>query len=260
MLRAMVISSRAQAEWLEPFANGLARHAVSVTHGSTPDKQHRLLIVWGVRRAKEMALQKALGGQVVVVERGYIGDRFQWSSVSFGGGLNGRGNYYGPFDDGSRWEAHFAGLMKPWRVRDDGRPLLLKQIPGDMSLKGADIETFYRNVKKAFPKHIRREHPRTTPAHGARHADGLLSLQEDLARARFAITWNSNSAVDSVLAGVPAIAMDRGSMAWSVTGHRLAAPPAPDRTAWAHALAWKQWRMDEIASGYCWEVINAHKP
>ena len=30
---------------------------------------------------------------------------------------------------------------------------------------------------------------------------------------------------------------------------RRGEPANPDREAWAHALAWKQWSLDEIASG-----------
>jgi hypothetical protein len=261
MQRATVIGSHAQNEWLTPFAQGLMRHGVDVTMARSvaPNPRTRLLVVWGVRRVREIQQQLHRHCQVCVLERGYVGDRFRWTSVSFGGGLNGRGIYYGPFDDCSRWKAHHEHLMKPWRAPGDGRPLLLKQIPGDMSLRGADVERFYSEARRAFPELTVREHPRTTPAHGDKHAAGLLSLQDDLARASFAITWNSNSAVDAVLAGVPAIAMDRGSMAWDVTGHTLAVPPALDREAWAHALAWKQWTMDEISSGHCWEVISAHK-
>jgi hypothetical protein len=45
-------------------------------------------------------------------------------------------------------------------------------------------------------------------------------------------------------------------MAWDVTGHELEMPPTPDRTAWAHALAWKQWSREEMESGFCQEAIG----
>jgi hypothetical protein len=216
--------------------------------------------MWSTRRQREISVQRALNRQVCVLERGYVGDRFQWTSVSFGGGLNGHADFYGPFEDGSRWQQHFAHLMQPWRPAPDGYALVLQQVHGDMSLMGTDIDRFYNDALtvygQKFPVKFR-SHPQAHPRKPDSLEKAAQTLAEDLAGARLAVTFNSNSGVDAVLAGIPTIAANPGSMAWDVTGHKLGEiPPTPDRTAWANAIAWKQWRMDELASGYCWEHVG----
>jgi hypothetical protein len=247
-----------QMSWGGAFAEGLKRHGWRVTVSSRPVPCD-LLVVWGARRVEQMRQQRAAGGEVVVLERGYVGDRFSWTSVSFGGGLNGRGEFRGPVDDGGRWRRHFGHLLQPWRVRDDGEVLIMGQVDGDMAVINTDIHGFYRRATKAYEaagySTRFRAHPNAKPVAPVRGANP--DLAEDLAAARCVVTWNSNSGVDAVLAGVPTVAMDKGSMAWDVTGHVLGElPPTPDRTAWAHRLAWCQWRRDEIESGTCWDHIG----
>lgn len=249
-----------QVSWGTAFAAGLRRHGWKADLSDKP-KGCDLLVMWGARRSPQIARQKAAGGQVCIIERGYVGDRFSWSSVSFGGGLNGRGKFRGPFDDASRWNANFAHLMQPWRDVPGGYALIMQQVPGDKSIEGVNMEAFYRDASAAFKKRglpVRiRPHPKLSPKNGRDHINAALaSLQDDLAGAACAVTWNSNSGVDAVLAGVPTVAMDQGSMAWDVTGHEFKQPPTPDRTAWAHAIAWKQWLLSEMESGYCWEMIG----
>lgn len=256
MKTAVIVTTKAvhQTTWGRAFKAGLERHGWKVSMEPLY-KAADLVVFWGVRRGGDIAVQRRHGA-VCILERGYVGDRHEWTSVSFGGGLNGRGKFYGPFQDASRWEKHFAGLMKPWRSTD-GYALVLGQVPTDMSLIGTDGPKFWAYAQEELRKQgfeVRfRPHPLAdrpgTPKAGP-------SIEQDLAGARFAVAWNSNSTVDAVLAGVPSITMDEGAMAWPVTGHALEMPPAPDREAWAHALAWKQWRLDEMQSGYCWEFVG----
>lgn len=272
MKRAIVVWHRKvgdhQRTWGSDFAEGLRRHGwqVKVQEQTRPTEPCDLLVLWGVRQKDMIAAQKASGGEVCILERGYIGDRFKWASVSFGGGLNGRGEYRGPLDDPSRWEQHFARLMKPWRAPKNDLALIMGQIPADSAVSGVSLPNFYNAAFQAFSKagfDVRvRPHPGTRH-HVAERYVGLptvspqIPITDALADAAVVVTWNSNSAVDAVLAGVPAVAMDQGSMAWPVTGHDLTPPPMPHRDAWAHAMAWKQWTKDEMASGECWAAIGA---
>lgn len=249
-----------QKGWGWSFACGLKGRGWTVKLADAPERCD-LLVMWGVRRMSQLRhLAGSMFDRVCILERGYVGDRFKWTSVSFGGGLNGRGEFHGPFEDGSRWETHFAHLMKPWRQKKDGHALILQQVAGDASIKGVDMGRFYGDAARAFEHSMpvrMRPHPNVSPKRGIAYADAArVSLAHDLAGARLAVTWNSNSAVDAVLAGVPCVAMDKGSMAWDVTGHKLEKPPTPDRTAWAHAIAWKQWRREEMESGYCQEMVG----
>jgi hypothetical protein len=242
-----------QLSWGDAFRSGLRRHGWDAEI-SDKVRPCDLLVMWGVRRTAEIAQQKARGGEVCILERGYVGDRFTWTSVSFGGGLNGRATFRGPFDDSSRWRKHFARLISnDWiDVSQRRTALIMGQVPSDNSVRGVNLPEFYSGAHEAFKRQgyqIRlRPHP-----HGR---TGVTPIAVDMQDAALVVTWNSNSGVDAVLAGVPAIAMDKGSMAWAVTGHELHPPPTPDRTAWMHAIAWKQWLKEEIASGVCWEHVK----
>jgi hypothetical protein len=154
--------------------------------------------------------------------------------------------------------------MQPWRQKPDGYALIMHQLEGDMATQNVNLREFYACARRAYSRMPVRErvHPHLLPRHGIEgYQANAASLQSDLDGAAVAISWNSNSGVEAVLAGVPTVAMDRGSMAWDVTGHELGpTPPAPDRTAWAHALAWKQYTRDEMSSGYAWEMTGALRP
>jgi hypothetical protein len=262
--RACVVARQAsehQSGWGTAFARGLRKHGweVDIRENSAPAD---LVVFWGVRRQDEIRAQKARGGRVCILERGYVGDRFKWTSVSFGGGLNGRGQFRGPLDDPSRWEKHFSKLMKPWRGIRGGPVLILGQVPTDMSVRGVDLNGFYQEAARAFRAKKFEVRFRPHPKAPDERPQGIeiWPAGQDLAKAfnevACAVTWNSNSGVDAVLAGVPTVAMDQGSMAWGVTGHELAMPPQPERAAWAHSLAWKQFTAEEMASGECWEAVG----
>src|ERR1043165_6830238 len=57
------------------------------------------------------------GKDVLVMERGYLGDRFVWTSLGWNG-LNNRAQWP-VIDDVSRFKTHFGHLMKPWKTGGD---------------------------------------------------------------------------------------------------------------------------------------------
>lgn len=221
-----------------------------------------MLVIWGVRNQAAIARQNAAGNLVCVLERGYAGDRFSWTSVSFGGGLNGEGRFYGPFSDASRWEKNFSGLMKPWRTVKEPRVLILGQVPSDMALKGYNPEKIWAEQaalaqEKGFDVFFR-PHP-LAPNCRIRGFETLMAsdpLVEQIKDMQFCLTINSNSAVDCVLAGVPCVTLSFRSMARDVTGKQVGNIIYPDRQKWAHSLAWKQWQTDEMADGSCWAAVG----
>jgi hypothetical protein len=82
-----------------------------------------------------------------------------------------------------------------------------------------------------------------------------LPIANEFKDCRVAVTLNSSVAVAAVMAGIPTITMDEGSMAWDVTGHSLDDIRTPDRRPWAHALAWTQYTDDEIKEGLLWDYL-----
>lgn len=247
----------------EAMVSGLKRHAVDIsTFGNRPDNDADFCTVWGWRagaRIRDHGFDKP----ILVLERGYLGDRFFWTSLGWDG-LNGRARWNAAQDNGERFWRHHGHLACEWE-HHDGYALIIGQVPGDMALEGVNIDEWYREAGallwakgidtrfRPHPEAVKRGHISTVPPHV--HIEG--TLDEAFSGASMVVTWNSNAAVDAALAGIPTIAMDEGSMAWPVAAHSLAEPlVTPDRDGWFRDLAWRQWTADEIASGLAWEVVR----
>ena len=248
---------------LDAFVAGLRRHGINPEERRAEDwRKSDLAVVWGHRDKELHELQRAAGNHYLVLERGYIGDlenRRRWTSIGYDG-LNGHANFCNADVGSARWERHFAGFMQPWKSGGD-YALLMGQVRGDASLGQTDIELWYADMARLLNAQgwtvMFRPHPngRAIAPDGAYALVG--SLEGALASAAFAVTWNSTSGVDAVLAGVPTVAMDRGSMAWNVTTHDVEeALVTPDRVPWAERLAFTQWNDDEIAGGHAWEHLR----
>lgn len=241
--------ARHQEAAAEALSCGLREvgHAPVPTHGRSATTHH--VICWGWRKALDF---RRRGHDVLVVERGYIGDRHHWHSLAWNG-LNNRGKFpdlHDPERFHSQWE------LKPWHKGD--YILVIGQVPGDMSLQGRDLKKWYQQVADEAKQTYRlpvvfRPHPVALERGNWVDIKGcdtdLGPLDKALAKAALCITYNSNAAVDALLAGVPTITTDKGSMAWDVAGQVLVGYPKKDRTEWAERLACKQWSLDEIAGG-----------
>lgn len=203
------------------------------------------------------------GGRVLVCERGFVRrDRH----VSLGwDAINGRADFCNGDVPDDRWQA--LGIkLKQWKRRS-GPVLVCGQVPWDASVQHHDHIAWCRETvaeirRRGFDA-LFRPHPVAVRKGGAFEVDGRISpnplLKQDLSTASAVVTFNSNSAVDAVIAGVPVIAMDMGSMAWGVAGHSLNdldSPPMPDRTSWANSIAYAQWTVDELRDGTAWRHIR----
>ena len=85
-------------------------------------------------------------------------------------------------------------------------------------------------------------------------------MERCLQGAKAVVTYNSTSAVDAIVQGIPAITMDKGSISYPVSQHTLADIKAleyPDRTQWLNGLGYAQWTMVEMSKGLPWAHLNA---
>ncbi len=221
-------------------------------------------MIWGTRRKQIIDKAKAAGAEVCVLERGYLGDRMSYTSVSFGGGLNGRGIFRLPWStdwpmttrQAYRWK-EIGGDFQRDLYDAAGHVLVCGQVPGDMAVEGIDIEAWAQaaqvKARAAYPgaSIVYRPHPQAS-----RRVSGspypLPPLLEHLRGARACITYNSNSGVLAVMAGIPTVATDAGSMAWYVASHAIDGKHTwCNRLEWVRALAWKQFSLEEMRSGLC---------
>lgn len=211
-----------------------------------------VVAVWGWRLGQELRDQ---GHEVIVMERGYLGDRFSYTSLGWNG-LNGYATFPEINDKTMDRFSKFAEL-KPWKTNGE-YILILGQVPGDKSLKGRNLNSWYEEIAEEAADAHRlpvyfRPHPLAYKKGVVFRPRNALSqdcsLEEALAKAKLAITFNSNSGVDAVINGIPAMCADEGSMAWDMCSHSVSQIVTPDRSLWAASLAWKQWSLKEIKSG-----------
>lgn len=268
MLIEIVANSAAphQVSTARALLRGLQRHNVQARLLNSADRvEGDIVACWGWRQGK---LHRAAGRRVLVMERGYVGDRFTWTSLGWDG-LNGRARFPRIADGGRRWRRHFNSILQSRRSAGV-HVLILGQVTGDASIEGVAIGTWYQSAAKVLfdcsglsvkfrphPVEVQRRWGGALPprVHGLEVARG--TLHEALIDAAAAVAWNSNSLVDAALFGVPVLAGDAGSMAWPVAGHGLSeSPRLGERANWAHRLAWCQWLEEEIASGASWEAVR----
>lgn len=252
---------REVAEWMK---QGAERHGLSVIIEPYREKvRTKLVACWGWRKGMQL---RQNGHKVLVMERGYLGDRFFYTALGWNG-LNNRADFRNGDVPADRWERLFRDTMKPWKQGGD-YALLMGQVRGDMSLGGRDLGGWYaetaQRMEKQYGLPVRfRPHPVSVKRGDvkcpprAKLIDG--SLQDAFAGAAVVVTFNSNSATDAVMAGVPTVTIDEGAMAWPVTAHVIGQTHKPDREDWGRKLAYCQWTPDEIRSGEAWAHIGAER-
>lgn len=246
-----------QATFERLITAGAAQHGI-VTHGKSLDTNvnTKYVACWGWRRGKMLREQ---GHEVLVFERGYLGDRMVWTSIGWNG-LNNNADFCLPDKvEHRRFLEHYK--LEPWKNHRGDKIIIAGQVVGDASLKGADLTSWCERTAKelevahdlpvfykphpAARDHSRNFHPRIPKYRG----DMQAAIQEAAA----IVCWNSNASVDAVVAGCPALTFDQGAMAYPVTGHTAGDILTPDREEWAARLAHCQWSFDEIKSGAFWE-------
>lgn len=251
--------------WGNSFAEGLRSHGIEpqITIGYNPSDCD-LAVFWGhhERARAIMEAQLSRGLHYLVMERGYFGDRFAWTSLGYDG-HNGRADFCNTKSSGDRWRRH-RRRMKAWNPGNE-YILLIGQVPTDAAIAKINIEKWYDEtvtwLKDITDIPIKfRPHPMTmqpVPIENPKATN--RQLHRDIKNARCVVTFNSTFGVDSILAGIPVITVDQGSMVWSIASHDLADvtnPPMPERKQWAHDLAYCQWSKEEIESGIAWEHLK----
>ena len=261
---AYISHGRAVSGHVAAMVQGLQRHGVMVSSFSRmPDADADFALCWGWRigrRIKESGFEKP----ILIMERGYVGDRMNvWTSLGWDG-LNGRARFAKAQDSGERFWANHGDLAKEWE-RFDGYYLIAGQVLGDQSLHGVDYLAWLKDTIddldrmgvdvrfRPHPEALKRGQKFPVPAYMV----STGTLADDLAEAACVIAYNSNATVDAVLAGVPAITVDDGAMAWEMSTHHVSQElVAPDRAAWFRDMAWKQFTMSEIQSGFAWDITR----
>lgn len=213
---------------------------------------------------KEGLKWREQGKEVLVIERGFTPDRNNWTHVGWNG-LNNRANFCLPeLLDPQRFQSQFQ--LQPWSEGEKSYIVITGQVPGDSSLNGKDLTIWYEKLAKSLEKHHKlpvyfKHHPACYRQNRFFYPNLPVyqdSIETACKEARLIATWNSNSAVDAIIAGCPALTFDEGSMAWDVTSHDITKLIYPCRTSWAIRLSHCQWSKAELKAGLFWNRLLSH--
>jgi hypothetical protein len=215
------------------------------------------------RRGKIMDAHRERDLPVVVLETGYInrGDGPDNHYAVGLNGLNGRADFRNRGMPDDRWRA-LDIEMKPLHQGD--KIVLCGQIPWDASVQHVNIHEWYEVAIDQIRQYTDRPivfRPHPLLKHVTRIDAVLMSnnpLRYDLMDAWAVVTFNSNTAVEAAIDGVPVFAFDEGSMALPVANTDFADIEKPrllPREQWAADLAYAQWMPYEIAKGWTWKHL-----
>lgn len=213
-------------------------------------------------RGRVISEQIKAGKDVLILETGYInrGDGKENHYAAGFNGLNGRADFRNKGMPPDRAEK-LGITLKPRRSGEE--IILCGQVPQDASVDHIDIGRWLygagNEIKaRTTRKVIFKPHPLApvAPLKGLGYTQKPLS--EVIANAHCVVTFNSNSAVEAVIDGVPVFAFDQGSMALAVANTDWDAindPVLPDRRQWLNDLTYTQWTPAEMREGLAWKHL-----
>lgn len=247
-----------QMNAMQLFSSGLKRHGVN--HQLILSSKPRIAetgVFWGIRNQDIIRNYD----NYVVLERSYFKDRNYFISAGWNG-LNGLADFNNDESLSDRWNYHGVDVFD-WDTTGD-YVLIMGQVDGDMSVIKVNLRKWYSwlvvEIRKLTDIPIMfRAHPLSRAGYCPPGCLPMIGGLEDAINGSAAVfTFNSNTGVDSILAGKPTFTHHRGSMAWDVSAHTVTEAlnfKPIDREQWLYNLAYCQWTPEEIASGETWEHL-----
>ena len=246
------------------IAEGFKKLGFSCTELKKTDSPqgYDFVTFWSMKKYE--IVEKCVNADIpmLVAEMGFLGDREQ--NVSLGwNGINGNADFCNSNVNSER-SKQWKNLISPWHESKE-YILLLGQVNGDYTLKNIPLrlKNLYPSISKSLMKTyglpvLFRPHPKwDCPVPSWMQRTTNKSLKEDLSKAYLAVAWSSNSLVDAVMSGTPALALDPISMAWDVAIHNIGETPSlPCRQDWLNKLAYSQWTLEELEQGLFWETLK----
>lgn len=274
-MRAVVYEPDYNAEHrkvLRAFAHGAGlevRDARDIVDGDVAVIFGLVKRAFSKTQAKAKIIERYGLANVIVLELGFW-NRDIYFSAGWGG-INGRADHCIPASTDPTILAAQGVLLPPARsCREFCRALVIGQVPWDVTVQDTDHKGWCRATVATLKDMGREVRFRPHPLAVRRSVDyGLPSedrtLEEDLAWADVVVTWNSNTAVDAVLAGIPVIAMDPGSAAYPIARHNLEAVAEPfsfsdaERITFLARLAHGHWTLEDMRAGRPWRQLMANR-
>jgi hypothetical protein len=203
-----------------------------------------------------------------------------WYRIGLNGFLNDTGSFNNKNMSADRWNKIKKELnidFSGFRTTNNKGPVTIAlQLPGDASLRGADISAWayetactvrentnrliiirYPQLQRQFdPRYIARLHEISNLKFQQGTKD---NLRDTLAASWCTITYSSGLGVDSIMEGTPTIACDPGNFAYPISSHKAEEVNNPERQSvyqWLYDLSYCQWNVDEIEQGLPWNHLK----
>lgn len=175
---------------------------------------------------------------------------------------------------------------KGWNNNKEGHVVLLLQLPGDASLRGIDMYDWAKWALQKIKENCDRKIiVRTHPHHNPKELDVLhkfiseialeedarvkvrignqeATLEKDLKDAYCTVSYSSGSSIDSIIAGIPTVALDPANFAYGISTNfleeieSLRYAEEADVTQWLSNLAYSQWSVEEMENGTVWKHLK----
>ncbi len=259
------------------LAEALRRGIKAFGDQIVPSEDARVAVVWGVKSRQKFDAYRERGVDVVVCDKGYVGDRSGWVRTAVN--AQGPGKYVMTYErPGTRWRALPWSRVDAADIPCRGSDVLLAlssqkyanwhrlgdaQRYASQLIKNTRTITDRPIVYRPKPSWALKLPEKDLQVFGAELSIGR-SLMEDLSSTWCVVTHGSGAAVDALVWGIPAIVLSSESVAAplcarSICFDNVAYPPWPDhdrRRQWMRNVAYTQWTYDEIASGRAWWHIR----
>jgi hypothetical protein len=198
--------------------------------------------MYGILRGTGEIYKKAIraGRETYYLDHGYVGFSHQGGYYRIA--RNGRQSVIDPEHDWPSDRFETLGVeLKPWRK--DGKSILVIPLTDAIAgFYGLDANKWLGGTVSELTRHTDR--PILTKPKG--EGEILRALQDVWC----VVTHSSNVAVDSLLQGVPVVALGESiaqPLSWSYAD--IEKPHWPEREKWAHGVAWQQWTLQEMRRG-----------
>lgn len=224
----------------------------------------------------------------IVVETPLLGRKTSQPNTHFRVGVNGflykSGKFFTEQQVNGARLSNLNISWNGWKNDPNGHIVLLMQLPGDASLRGINFFSWAKYAieeirKKTNKKIIVRTHPLYNPKDGDEYykfvadifTSGLTNIEfskgkektldQELKGAYCTVAYSSGSSIDSIIAGIPAIACDPGNFAYDISTNfigeinHLKLKESKDIVRWLETLAYSQWTVEEMENGVVWNHL-----
>lgn len=261
--------SEKHTEILEAFAQGCGANMVPLESYEPCD----IAVIFGIHKeaypptmAKKPIIDKHNKPKKLIVIESAFTHRGEYYQVAWNG-FAGTGDHCAKKSPPDRFNK-LCIARQPMTYRKDGKVILCAQLPRDTQVQNFNYIHWVQKTFSALQRKghdvLFRPHPRDKEIeqfkiHHSFH-DTNKRIAKTLLTAKAVVTYNSTSAVDSLICGIPPVASHPSSIAYPVSHNDISqigkTLNEKKIEQWFYDLAYSQWTLDEMREGLTWRHLT----